>query len=268
MRKSLLAAGFMALAALPVAAERVTTPVFETVGPVVPKTVKRPAILILSKANDWRHDSMPATAKAVTDIAIRRGWVVYETSNAAIFNAHDMKRFNVVVLNHSTGELFTPEQKVVFQAWLESGGRIVALHGAGGTSRHPWPWYIDNVIGAGFGGHPQIQDGVVHIENPAHPAMKKLPVNWTRNEEWYSFDRNPRGPGVHVLATVDETTYDPGDKRRMGKDHPIIWTKCAGKGGIFFTALGHQIQDWSDPVFLTHIEGALEWAKNKKAKIC
>ena len=97
---------------------------------------------------------MPATAKAITDIANKRGWQIYETPNAAIFNTKDMKRFDVLVLNHTTGQIFTPEQKIVFQKWLENGGRIVAVHGAGGTKNHPWPWYIDNVIGAGLLARP------------------------------------------------------------------------------------------------------------------
>lgn len=269
MRALFLTAALMALAAVPASAERVTTPVFETEAPKLPKDLKPHAILVLSKANDWRHDSMPATAKAVTDIANKRGWPIYETSNAAIFNAQDMKRFDVLVLNHTTGQIFTPEQKVVFQKWLENGGRIVAVHGAGGTKNHPWPWYIDNVIGTGFVAHPPtIQDGILTVEDPSHPSMKGLPAKWTHNEEWYTFQRNPRGPGVHVLATVDETTYDPTDRLRMGQDHPIVWTKCQAKGGIFYSALGHQIKDWSDPVFLSHIEGAMEWARDKKQNAC
>lgn len=269
MRALFLTAALLALAAAPAGAERVTTPVFETEAPKLPKDLKPHAMLMLSKANDWRHDSMPATAKAITDIANKRGWQIYETSNAAIFNEKDMKRFDVLVLNHTTGDLFTADQKVVFQKWLENGGRIVAVHGAGGTKKHPWPWYIDNVIGTGFVAHPPtIQDGVLTVEDPSHPAMKGLPAKWTHNEEWYTFQRNPRGPGVKVLATVDETTYDPTDRLRMGADHPIIWTKCQGKGGIFYSALGHQIKDWSDPVFLSHIEGAMEWARDKTQKPC
>jgi type 1 glutamine amidotransferase len=265
---AVILAGLTALTAQPTQAEWVKNPTFETVAPELPKELKRPAILILTKANGWRHDNMPAAAVAVTTIARKHHWPVYDTANAAVFNTEQLKRFDVVVLNNVTGDVFTPEQREAFKTWIEAGGRVVALHGAGGTNDHPWTWYIDGAIGAGFKGHPKIQDGVVHIEDPAHPAMRGLPKVWPRNEEWYSFDRDPRGPGVHVLATVDETSYDPTDKLRMGADHPIIWTKCVGKGGVFFSALGHQIKDWSEPVFLSHIEGAMEWARDPKSKMC
>ncbi len=268
MRKILILTGLLALAALPAMAEWVKNPTFEKVAPQLPRELKRPAILILTKANGWRHDNMPAAAVAVTAIARKHHWPVYDTANAAVFNAEQLKRFDVVVLNNTTGDLFTPEQREAFKAWIENGGRVVALHGAGGTNDLPWTWYVDDAIGAGFKGHPKIQDGVVHVEDPAHPAMRDLPVTWPRNEEWYSFDRDPRGPGVHVLVTVDERTYDPTDRLRMGADHPIVWTKCVGKGGVFFSALGHQIPDWSEPVFLSHIEGALVWAHDPKSQMC
>ena len=79
MRALYLTAALLALAAVPATAERVTTPTFDTEAPKIPKDLKPHAILILSKANDWRHDSMPATAKAVpatrrfTSSSTRRG---------------------------------------------------------------------------------------------------------------------------------------------------------------------------------------------------
>ena len=39
------------------------------------------------------------------------------------------------------------------------------------------------------------------------------------NDEWYSFKTNPRANGAHVLATLDESTYSPGEgsvNLRMG----------------------------------------------------
>ncbi|MFT3997653.1 MAG: ThuA domain-containing protein [Asticcacaulis sp.] len=269
MLATLALAGFMLVASVaPTMAQTQYTPVFDHKAPDPPRDLKRPAILVLSKANAFRHKSMPVVATAIKDIAAQRNWPLYETDNAAVMTNALMKRFDVIVLNNTTGDLFTPEQRLVFRKWIEKGGRVVALHGAGGTSNHPWPWYVDNVIGAGFTGHPKIQNGTIRIEDHDHPATKALPASWPRNDEWYSFDRNPRGPNVRVLASVDEATYDPTDKLRMGTDHPVIWTKCLGKGGIFFSALGHQDADWSDPVFLSHIEGALDWARDKKARLC
>ena len=48
---------------------------------------------------------------------------------------------------------------------------------------------------------------------------------------------------IHVLATLDESTYSPkgmfGQELAMGKDHPIAWSHCVGKGRAFYAAPGH-----------------------------
>ena len=52
------------------------------------------------------------------------------------------------------------------------------------------------------------------------PSTSMLPKRWVRTDEWYNFLGNPRS-SVHVLATVDETTYTGGTS---GFDHPIAWS--------------------------------------------
>ena len=257
-----------ALALASAAHAQTPAPVFDHVAPVLPKVLHHPAILVLSKANGYVHDNIPFVAKAVAKTAAAHHWTAYETGNAAVFNARQLKRFDVIVLNNATGDLFTPDQRAAFKAWIEGGGRVVALHGAGGTDPSPWPWFSDTVIGARFIGHPQIQPATIRIEDKKSPIVAGLPQNWAHTDEWYSFDRDPRGPGTQVLATVDEATYTPTDKLRMGADHPIIWTRCVARGGAFFTAIGHQPENWSDPVFMSMIDGAMVWALDHKQKAC
>jgi type 1 glutamine amidotransferase len=48
---------------------------------------------------------------------------------------------------------------------------------------------------------------------------------------------------VHVLATVDESTYQGGG---MGTDHPVIWSHEQGRGRAWYTALGHTEASWSE----------------------
>ncbi len=39
----------------------------------------------------------------------------------------------------------------------------------------------------------------------AHAATSHLPQAWTRTDEWYNFQTNPRAD-VHVLASLDDAT--------------------------------------------------------------
>lgn len=56
-------------------------PTFDSVPPQVP-ALKRPAVLIFSKTNSFRHASIPAAVRAIADLAHARGWRSYATENA------------------------------------------------------------------------------------------------------------------------------------------------------------------------------------------
>ena len=76
---------------------------------------------------------------------------------------------------------------------------------------------------------PDFATGTVRVEDSAHPVVKGLPAAFTiENDEWYTYDRSPR-PDVHVLANVDENSYEPARTVKMG-DHPVIWTNPHYKG--------------------------------------
>jgi len=66
-----------------------------------------------------------------------------------------------------------------------------------------------------------------------------------------------RGP--HILATADETTYNPG-RSTMGADHPMVWTHCVGKGKVFYSAIGHSAATYQEPNHLRLLENAIAWA--------
>jgi type 1 glutamine amidotransferase len=65
-----------------------------------------------------------------------------------------------------------------------------------------------------------------------------------------------------VIARLDESTYKPegfGRNLRMG-DHPIAWTKCIGKGRMFYSAIGHRPEAYSEPHNVAMLETAVDWA--------
>ena len=67
---------------------------------------------------------------------------------------------------------------------------------------------------------------------------------------------NPRGD-VHVLATLDESTYSGGTQ---GFDHPISWYKYFEGGRSWYTGLGHTAGTYSEPLFLDHLLGGIRFA--------
>ena len=104
---------------------------------------------------------------------------------------------------------------------------------------------MNDLLGATFTQHtlsPQFQTATVELDDSEHPAVQGLPPSWKHFEEWYSFDRSPREGGANILITVDEKTYKPvgflGADLRMG-DHPMVWSRCIGKGRVLYSAFGH-----------------------------
>lgn len=247
------------------------TPVMDSEPPVLPRFTREQAVLIFSKTNGWRDDRQIRTANlALQKIVREKGWDELVSENAAVFNPGALAKFDVIVLNSTSGNIFTEDQRAAFRQWLEKGGGLVALHGAGGDPQYDWKWYVDVIIGAQFIGHtnqPQFQQGLIRIADREHPAMSGLPAEWRREEEWYAFDRVPSGYGTRILARLDESSYDPPPEQRMG-DHPIIWTRCIGRGGVFYSALGHKPETYSEPLHLKMIDSALSWALKAPRRGC
>lgn len=244
------------------------TPTFDTKAPELP-SLKRPAILIFSKTNGWRHDSIPQAVRAIEKLVRARGWSSYATENAAVFNPAQLAKFDTVVFASATGDMFTPDQRAAFQGYLAGGHGFVALHGAGDGS-HP-DWY-QKILGTGgpYTGHP---GGADHFQTSdlivdrSHPATRHLSPRWRWTEEYYAWEAPPRAD-AHVLARLDETGMRLEPKHRMGEHHALVWWRCEGRARVFYSALGHQPETWSDPAHLKLVDGAIGWAARKTGKGC
>ncbi|WP_052129740.1 ThuA domain-containing protein [Sphingomonas sp. 35-24ZXX] len=243
--------------------------VYETTAPAMPATISRPAILVFSKTNGFRHEeAIPAAKEMFERLARENGWGIFETDNGAAFSPEILSRFDAVIFNNVSGDVFTPDQRDAFKAFVLQGGGFVGLHAAGDNSHQAWDWYVKNIIGTQFVGHPmdpQFQQARVTVEDRTHAAAQDLPSVWIRMDEWYSFDNSPRAtPGVTIFATIDETTYKPGSltgtNLAMGKDHPIAWWRCAGKGRVFYSAMGHTAESFAEPAYRRMLAGATRWA--------
>ncbi len=255
--------------------------IYETVPPKLPDNLGPKAILIFSKTNGFRDDDqIKAGNAAVEAIAKRESWSSFTTENAAVFNPEQLGHFQAVVFDSVSGDVFTPEQRAAFKAWLEQGGGFVGLHGAGGDTKYAWQWYADELIGARFIGHtlgPHIQQATLVIEDQNHPATKGLGASWVRSDEWYSFAASPRAKGYQVLVSIDESTYKPIEhllpfttpkSLAMGKDHPMVWTHCVGKGRALYSALGHTASSYTEPKHVELIKGAIAWAAGYEGTGC
>lgn len=233
---------------------------------------KRPRVLVFEKINGFRDvPSVNAAHAALTEMAARRGWALAFTEQGGAFNPATLGRFDVVIWNNISGDVLTLGQRRAFQDWLNRGGGYVGVHGSAGDPVYFWGWYPDSLIGARFAGHPmnpQFQEARIAAD-PAHPLAAGLPAEWRMTDEWYSFKNNPRLTGAKVVLTLDERTYSRqgrfGEPLDMGADHPLAWTRCIGKGRMFYSAIGHLPETYGHPHHVRLLENAILWAANRRS---
>ncbi|HYC70511.1 MAG TPA: ThuA domain-containing protein, partial [Opitutaceae bacterium] len=73
---------------------------------------------------------------------------------------------------------------------------------------------------------------------------------------------------LHVLETAGMRDAGPATGAAPSKenapyyrpDFPITWARRHGEGRVFYTALGHREDVWTNPVFQQMLFGALAWA--------
>ncbi len=213
-------------------------------------------VLVFSKTAGYRHASIPDGIAALEALAAQRGWTIGATEDSTQFQDGTLSSLDVVVFLSTTGDVLDGDQQAALVRYMQSGKGWVGIHSASDTE-HDWPWY-GGLVGAYFSSHPDVQPAAIHVEDSTFPATVGLPDPWLRTDEWYAFTTNPRAT-VHVLLSLDESSYAPGDSG-MGGDHPIAWYQSYEGGRSFYTALGHTSESYGEPLFLGHLAAAIEWA--------
>lgn len=211
-------------------------------------------VLVYSRTAGYRHDSIPDGIAAIEALGRQHGFAVDATEDAARFTPGDLAPYRAVVFLSTTGDMLEGAQRDALRGYIRAGGGFAGVHAAA-DALYDWPWY-GGLVGAWFARHPAIQRATVQVADGGHPSTRGLPASWTWTDEWYDFRVDPR-PSVHVLLTLDESTYQGGG---MGADHPIAWYHDYDGGRSWYTALGHVREAYRDPRFLSHLSGGIAYA--------
>ena len=215
-----------------------------------------PGVLVFSKAQGWKHSSIPHGIAAIQKLGVENNFFVDTTKDASIFNDDDLKKYHAIIFLNTTGNILNAEQQAAFERYIQAGGGFVGIHSAAATE-YEWPWY-GKLMGAFFSSHPinpGTRAGIIDVTNKNHPSTVALPDRWERQEEWYSY--RSFYPGVNVLAQLDENTYEGGTN---GTYHPIVWYHEYDGGRSFYTAVGHEGSSFSEPLVIKHILGGIQYA--------
>lgn len=155
-----------------------------------------------------------------------------------------------------------------FQNYITTGkGGWIGFHHAtllGLFDGYPmWQWFSDFMGGIVWKNYiPDFASGKVNVEDKGHPVMKGVPSPFiVEKEEWYTYDKSPRA-NVHVIASVDESSYSPDSKIKMG-DHPVIWSNTDVRARNVYIFMGHSPVLFDSEVYKTIFRNAIFWAATK-----
>ncbi|MEV2241463.1 ThuA domain-containing protein [Micromonospora sp. NPDC049891] len=242
-----------------------STPVQQAKRTAVPEAAAETfSVLVFSKTAGFRHASIPTGIAAIQELGAEHGFTVDTTEDGAAFTDANLAQYRAVIWLSTTGDVLTADQQAAFERYIQAGGGYAGIHAAADTE-YSWSWYGE-LVGAYFNSHPANQTATVKVEDPAHPSTAHLPDRWSRYDEWYNYRTNPRG-AVHVLATLDETSYSAGSGA-MGHDHPIAWCQDYDGGRAWYTGGGHTDESYAEPEFRTHLLGGIRTAAGIQGADC
>ncbi|HEV2118079.1 MAG TPA: ThuA domain-containing protein [Terriglobales bacterium] len=246
------------------------------------KTPARKKILMFTKSSGFEHDMIKRSGgklspaeQIVTDLGQKRGIEVTATKDGSIFSQPSLSQYDAFFF-YTTGDLtlagadknppMTPQGKQAFLDLIHQGKGFIGTHSATDTfesaSAHTDPRppgaldpYIQ-MIGAEFVGHGQQQKARARVADSSFPGMQALGqgIEWT--EEWYALRAFP--PDLHVLLVMETQGMQGNFYQRP--PYPNTWARKYGRGRVFYTALGHREDVWSNPAYQGLLTGAIAWA--------
>ena len=197
----------------------------------------------------------------------------------------EFSKYQVIVSNYDAPD-WPADLKSSFEQYIKNGGGLVTVHAADNAFGQ-WAEY-NQMIGIGgwrnrteasgplwffkdgklasdsspgkAGQHGSRLPFQLVIRDTDHPITKGLPKMWMhQGDELYA---TLRGPGEHM--TVLATAYSDPANRGTGHDEPLLLVLSYGKGRIFHTALGHDVNALSCVGFIATLQRGTEWAATGK----
>ncbi|HLK48617.1 MAG TPA: ThuA domain-containing protein [Bryobacteraceae bacterium] len=198
----------------------------------------------------------------------------------------DFRKYAVVVWNYDApDERWPADLKTSFEQYVREGGGLVSVHAADNAFPN-WAAFNEMIGMGGWRGRTEQQgpywyykDGKLTADDSAgaagshglrrpyqvevrasHPITEGLPKVWMhQGDELYA---HLRGPGKNV--TVLATAYSDPANNGSGHDEPVLMAIGYGRGRVFHTTMGHDINALSSVDFVVTFERGTEWAATGK----
>ena len=228
----------------------------------------------------WKNGRPSAAEKVLLELGEKNGWTFEFSKDGSKFSKEYLAQFDTVMF-YTTGDLCSPgtdgnppmsaEGKQALFDYVKGGKGFVGTHSASDT------FHTDNeavkgperylnhgdkadsyvkFLGAEFIIHGAQQEAKNTVIDPKFPGMDAAGKEFSLTEEWYSL--KDFASDLHVLTVIDA----PAMKGTMyGRPaYPSTWARKEGSGRVFYTAMGHREDVWTNPLFQGVLVGGMKWA--------
>lgn len=260
---------------------------FVAFGVAATQPAKKKKILFFSKSSGFEHsviswsNGQPSWAeKSLLKIGEKQNWEFVFSKDGSLFSKDYLQQFDAVLF-YTTGNLLekgtdqqppmTAAGKQALLDYVKDGGALLGTHSASDTfhtdneSKKGPERYLNHgekaddyvrCLGGEFIMHQSQQVAEVTNTDLSFPGYENQPSSYKLMEEWYSL--KDFRDDLHVLGVIDSTKmHDPIYKRPA---YPVTWARAEGKGKVWYTAMGHREDVWTNPMFQEILTGGLRWA--------
>ena len=234
----------------------------------IPATAQvHPRVLVYTRnytpdGKGYVHDNIAASVTAIKKMGAENGFAVDVSEDPATFTDSNLKKYSVLVFSNSNNEAFSSDtQRDAFKHYIQSGGGFVGIHSASGSERDSS--YFRAVLGGKFAVHPKIQPFTVQVVDPSFPATKGLPKQFAWTDECYFIGE--LNSDIHPVLATDRTKLIGLDAMKTDVSAfpnplPLAWYHQFDGGREFYVALGHNKEDYENPILYNIIKNGIAWA--------
>ena len=244
-------------------------------------------ILFFTKSSGFEHsviswkDGQPGYAeKVLLELGQKNGWEFTFSKDGSKFSPEYLGQFDAVFF-YTTGDLCSegtdknpPMSAAGKQAlfdYVRAGKGFIGTHAATDTfhtdneSKKGPDRYVNHgakadpyarFIGGEFIIHGAQQVATNAVIDPKFPGFENVGDSFAFTEEWYSL--KDFSPDIHVLTVIDAPHMKGPMYQRPA--YPSTWARNEGNGRVFYTAMGHREDVWTNPTFQQILVGGIKWA--------
>ena len=228
----------------------------------------------------WKNGQPSFAEKVLLELGAQNGWEFTFSKDGSKFSPEYLAQFDAVFF-YTTGDLctegtdkqpaMTPAGKQALFDFVRGGKGFIGTHAATDTfhtdneSKKGPDRYVNHgtnadpyarFIGGEFIIHGAQQVATNQVIDPSFPGFANVGDSFAFQEEWYSL--KDFSPDDHILTVIDAPHMKGSMYERPA--YPNTWARKEGHGRVWYTAMGHREDVWTNPTFQQILVGGIKWA--------